>query len=86
MTLPVSPSFPAMKPRACSRFREPKYNSKGELCNRYFRVVVPIMQLEADSYVLDREIVISAEIFIGRLVVAPSPAVSGMILVNRGVS
>ena len=43
---------------------EPKYNPKGESLNRYFPSCWSLLQqLEADRYVLDREIVISAEIF-----------------------
>jgi hypothetical protein len=42
---------------------EPKYNPKGESLNRYFRVVGPYYRSSKRIDMLDREIVISAEIF-----------------------
>jgi hypothetical protein len=56
---------------------EPKYNPKGESLNRYFRVVGPYYRSSKRIDMLDREIVISAEIFHSAICCAASPAVSG---------
>ena len=93
MTLPISPSFPPMEascllkiPSDAEWQYEPKYNSQGESLQSLFPSCWSLLQqLDADRYVLDREIVISAgEISsFERFIAAHSSGCIGMILLNR---
>ena len=71
MTLPISPSFPPME-ASCLLKIPNEIQFEGRIMQSLFPSRCPIMQLDADRYVLDREIVISAEIFFRGFIAAHS--------------